>query len=257
VGIQDGGIERWVRATGQAVFGEIDGQPCATRFLGTIVDISDRKEAEEQIQASLAEKVVLLQEIHHRVKNNLQILISLLNLQSRYVESPLAVQTLQECQNRVKSMALIHEQLYQTENFAKVDLAKYIYKLIANLKNSYKSHTSIEWKVNIAPISLDLDEAISCGLIVNELISNSLKYAFPMKDRGEIQINFYQLDENYLSLSVKDNGIGIGSNIDLDNTKTLGLKLIKSLTGQLRGTVVINRDMGTEFQITFQKNRRS
>jgi len=247
------GTVRWIAARGRA-FNQHEPD---YRFIGTVLDITDRKLAQEQIQASLEEKVVLLKEIHHRVKNNLQIISSLLSLQSSYIEEPQTQAILQECQNRVSSMALIHEQLYESENFAKIDFAEYIHNLIANLSSSYETYECIiEWKINIDNIFLDLDEAIPCALIINELVSNSLKYAFPKRDRGEIIINFRQLDENSLCLTIKDNGIGIPQDLDLDNTNTLGLQLVKALTEQLQGNLVLNRNQGTEFKILFEEQNK-
>ncbi len=224
------GTVHWLAARGRAFFNQ-NQQPY--RFIGTVVDISDRKLAEEQIQAALTEKVVLLKEIHHRVKNNLQIVTSLLSLQSSRLDNPQTQKILQECQNRVSSMALIHEQLYQSEDLAKIDFAAYIQNLIANLCSSYDIYNSaIQVKTNIDDIYLSIDTAIPCGLAVNELFSNSLKHAFPLGRKGEINIDFHLEADNYFHLTVRDNGVGIPPELNIDKTTSLGLQLVKALTRQ-------------------------
>lgn len=238
----------WVEAQGQVLYQ--NQKPY--RFIGTVLDISDRILAAEQSQAALEEKVVLLKEIHHRVKNNLQIVTSLLNLQSSRLEDAATQNILQECQNRVNSMALIHEQLYQSEDLAKIDLAQYVKNLIANLCNSYDIYNSaIQVKTAIDEIFLNIDTAIPCGLMLNELISNALKHAFPGNRKGEININLH-LENNYVNLTVKDDGIGISPDLDIDKTTSLGLQLVKALTRQLQGTLTLKRDNETEFIIVFK-----
>ncbi|GFE69918.1 PAS domain S-box protein [Chroococcus sp. FPU101] len=217
-------------------------------------EIAERKRAEEQIKTSLKEKEVLLQEIHHRVKNNLQVICSLLNLQSRSIKDETAYQILKESQNRVRAMALIHEKLYQSQDLSRINFAEYIHYLATNLFRSYGINTSIiTLKTEISPrILLDVDEALSCGLIVNELISNSLKYAFPENQLGEITVKIQFLEQEGLVLLIGDNGIGLPSDFDLDNPKTLGLKLVKSWIAQSRGTLKINSiSQGIQFKITF------
>ncbi len=241
------GTLSWLLSMGQVLYQNRQ----AYRFIGTVVDMSDRKLAEEQIQASLTEKVVLLKEIHHRVKNNLQIVTSLLSLQSSRLEDPKTQNILQECQNRVSSMALIHEQLYQSEDLAKIDLAQYVQNLVANLCNSYDIYNSaIQVKTAIDEIYLNIDTAIPCGLMLNELISNALKHAFPGNRKGEINISL-RLENNYVNLTVSDDGIGISPDLDIDKTTSLGLQLVKALTRQLQGTLTLKRDIKTEFVIIF------
>ncbi|ACK64526.1 signal transduction histidine kinase [Rippkaea orientalis PCC 8801] len=220
-------------------------------ILGYLVDISDRKEAEQKIAASLQEKEVLLREIHHRVKNNLQVICSLLNLQSRSVQDGSIKELLQESRNRVRSMSLVHEKLYRSENIASINLADYINDLVNNLLNSYKTiSTKITLKANIDPrISLNIDAAVPCGLIVNELISNAYKYAFSIGDQGEILLKAMINNNQELVLTVTDNGKGLPKDFDLDQVKTLGLQLVKSLTNQLRGKITINSKGGTQFEI--------
>lgn len=222
-------------------------------------EITERKQAEEalrqseeQIKASLQEKEVLLKEIHHRVKNNMQVICSLLNLQSGSIEDSQTLELLQEAQNRVASMALVHEQLYQSEDLARIDFAEYIQNLAANLLSSYDVNSdAIALKINVEHIHLSVDAAIPCGLIINELVANSLKYAFPSGKSGEIRIALHSDNNNQLLLSVSDNGIGLPSDFDIQNTETLGLQLVTALTGQLSGSIELNRNLGTEFKITF------
>lgn len=251
--LQLDGTIRWLEAQGRV----LKQNQQAYRFIGTVLDITERKLAQEQIQAALTEKVVLLKEIHHRVKNNLQIVTSLLNLQSSRLQEPHIQKILQECQNRVSSMALIHEQLYQSEDLAKIDFANYVHNLVNNLCSSYDIYNSaIQIKMSIDDIYLSIDTAIPCGLILNELVSNALKYAFPLQQKGEIKIDFDLKTDNYLQLSVKDNGIGISPELDIDKTTSLGLQLVKALTRQLQGTLVLNRDMGCDFQLVFENKLR-
>lgn len=238
----------WIAAQGRAFFNQ-DQQ--AYRFIGTVVDISSQKLAEEKLKAGLQEKVVLLKEIHHRVKNNLQIISSLLNLQSDYLDDPRTLELLKSGQNRVASMALLHEQLYQSEDFAKIDFAQYLRNLVTNLFSSYNVSQRINLKITTDEIHLGIDEAVPCGLIINEIISNSLKYAFPSDRLGEVNINLTLTKNNLVILLIGDNGIGIPHNIDIKNTETLGLKLVRALTNQLGGDWEIHRETGTQFKITF------
>jgi len=244
----DGSI-RWMANTGR-VSCDVAGQ--AIRVSGVLRDITEQKHISDQIQASLAEKEVLLKEIHHRVKNNLQIISSLLSLQSGYIEDQQTLGILKTGENRVASMALIHEQLYQSEDLAKIDLVDYIQNLVANLFSSYDVNSQqINLHLNIGNILLCLDVAIPCGLIINELISNSLKHAFPNSKKGNIYIEMYTINEQYC-LNIRDDGVGLPQYIDPNNTDSLGLQIVAALTQQLEGSLKINSNNGTEFQIKFQ-----
>lgn len=229
------------------------GQP--KEILGYLVDISDRKQAENKIADSLREKEVLLREIHHRVKNNLQVICSLLNLQLRSLSDPTTRELLRESQNRVRSMALIHEKLYQSKNIASINLAEYINDLGNNLLSSYQIRpVQITLVTEIdSTIYLDVDTAVPCGLILNELISNACKYAFEPETKGEIFIKAIKNENQELVLIVADNGKGLSQDIGLDNIKTLGLQLVKSLTNQLRGKIIIKRNDGTQFYLTLTR----
>lgn len=243
----DGSI-RWLAGKGQ-VFCDETGS--AMRMVGISVDITDRKQAAEQITASLKEKEVLLQEIHHRVKNNMQVICSLLNL-SGAVEESKTLELLQKAQNRVASMALVHEQLYQSKDLARIDFAEYIQNLVCNLFSSYDvGSDQVALKINVDNVLVGINAAIPCGLIINELVSNSLKYAFPSKEKGEVCIDLYLENNNYFALIVSDDGIGLPVDVDFQNTKSLGLRLVAALTKQLSGTLLIKRNIGTKFKITF------
>jgi PAS domain S-box-containing protein len=196
--------KRYLRKNGEVMWGNLtltvlrdqDGKPGFC--LGMIEDITERKHAEDQIKASLQEKETLLKEIHHRVKNNLQIISSLLRLQSRQLQDQQAIALFQESQNRVQAMALIHEKLYQSSNLAQIDFQEYIKTLVQALFRSYDAHRhGVTFKCNVEPVSLALDTAIPCGLIINELVSNSLKYAFPETLGGEICISLQSLEHRF------------------------------------------------------------
>ncbi len=239
----------WVDTT-IVPFLNAEGKPY--QYVAIRSDVTERKRAEEQIKVSLKEKEVLLKEIHHRVKNNLQIISSLLNLQAGYIEDEKTLEIYKAGENRVASMAMIHEQLYLSEDLARIDFAEYIENLAANLLNSYNVDAeAIALKINVDNVNLELDAAIPCGLIINELISNSLKYAFPAGKKGEICVELHQGNDNRSTLTVSDNGIGFPKDLDFHNTASLGLQIVTALTNQLEGIIELNRDRGTEFKIIF------
>ncbi|MEA5582557.1 PAS domain S-box protein [Nodularia harveyana UHCC-0300] len=221
-------------------------------------DITEQKQADEKIKTSLKEKEVLLQEIHHRVKNNLGIVSGLLQMQCRRIEDTQAKAILKDSQNRIASIALVHEKMYRSEELADIDFAEYIPDLTTHLFDSYNvSSNRIQLNIQVDHASLDIETAIPCGLIINELVSNALKYAFPDDNFGEIQVNFYQESPGKLTLIIRDNGIGLPAEFDHHKTKTLGLTLVHGLVKQLRGNLKINFDQGTEFKITFTNNQTS
>lgn len=246
--LPDGTI-RWIESKYQ-VFSNSTGEPI--RMSGVNLDITHRKEAEIKIQASLREKDILLQEIHHRVKNNLQVISSLLDLQSHHINDPEVLELFQESQNRVKSMALVHEKLYQSRDFARINFAEYIENLTNYLFQVYAVHSHmIAIQLDIENLHLTIDTAIPCGLILSELVSNGIKYAFPDGRAGTIKIALHSQPDNRYTLIVRDNGIGVPDDLDLKRTKSLGLQLVTILTEQLEGTLEINSDCGTEFKICF------
>ncbi|MFB2922152.1 PAS domain S-box protein [Aerosakkonema funiforme] len=214
-----------------------------------------RQQAQEQIQASLKEKEVLLKEIHHRVKNNLQVISSLLGLQYRTIQDKQTIDIFQESQNRVRSMALIHENLYRSKELSKIDFAEYIRGLTINLFRSYQTNSNnVTLITEIGQnIFLDVDTAVPCGLIINEIVSNSLKYAFPKEEKGKIYIKLNPVDEHHLQMIVSDDGVGLPANFDLKNSNSLGIKLVNGLVNQLRGKLDLKIGKGTEFKITFAK----
>jgi len=219
-------------------------------------DITEKKLAEEKIKQSLDEKEVLLKEVHHRVKNNLQVISSILNLQSSYVKDQGTLNILKESQNRIKSMAFIHESLYQTKDFSSINFSEYVVNLANNLMHSYSNfENEIKLNLDIQNVFLNLDLAIPCGLIINEIVSNALKYAFVEKSQdGEISITMKSDGEN-LSLLIGDNGIGLPKEIDYRNTESLGLQLVVTLTDQLNGEITLDTTKGTKYTIIFNQNQ--
>jgi len=220
-------------------------------------DISERKRMDKKLKASLKEKEVLLKEIHHRVKNNLQVISSLLNLQSQHIKGKKNIEMFQESQNRVRSMALIHEKLYQSLDLARISFREYINSLVNGLFRSYKTSLGqIALNLDIEDVALEVGNAIPCGLIINELVSNALKYAFPKGKEGEIKIGLHSLNKKDLELLVRDNGVGMPKDLDLKQSKSLGLHLVSILAeDQLHGEIKLNRDKGTEFRITLRDVR--
>src|SRR4051812_17178065 len=219
-------------------------------------DIARRKRAEEQLQASLEEKEALLREVHHRVKNNLQLISSLLNLQAARIAEPAVAELFAESRNRVRSMALVHENLYRAGNFARISMATHIQNLCAHLTRAYGMNTRrIELAIRIGDVQLDLDRAVPCGLIVNELVSNALKHAFPDGRAGRLCVELQPFGDQQHVLVVGDNGVGLPPDLDDHRADSLGLQLVDDLTQQLHGTIVVNRDGGTTFTITFDTDR--
>ncbi len=216
-------------------------------------DVTDRKKAENQIRESLKEKEVLLGEIHHRVKNNLQVIYSLLSIQTEYVKQKKYCNILKDCQNQILSMAQVHEKLYRSKNLSEININEYITDLAGDLFASYKvNRNRIKLNVQIEQISFGIDTAIHCGLLINELLSNALKHAFPDERMGSITIRLIAMGKNEYELIVSDNGIGLPKQIDINQAETFGLQLVQLLAeGKLKGTLKQNPVKGTEFQIHF------
>lgn len=233
-----------------------DNQNKPDYFVTVTEDITERKIAEQKLKASLKEKEVLLKEVHHRVKNNLQVISSILNLQSSYVKDQKTLEMLNESQNRIKSMAFIHESLYQTKDFANINFSDYIVNLSKNLVHSYRVYGDlVEMQYEVEEVLLNLDQAIPCGLIINELVSNALKYAFPEQRRGTIKLELSEQDK-WVTLVVSDNGIGLPSDFDYLDTETLGLQLVTTLIKQLSGEISLVTESGTRFEITFKQQNK-
>ncbi len=218
-------------------------------------DITEIKRTEGQIKASLKEKEVLLREIHHRVKNNMQLIISLLRLQADKIEDKKYADMFKDSQDRIKTMSLIHEKLYQTKDFANINFGEHIKSLVDGLFVSHGVDTNkVKLNIDIKDVSIDLENAIPCGLIINELVSNSLKYAFPQGREGKISIDLRPFNEDELELTVRDDGVGISEDLDIEKTDTMGLTLVKVLAGhQLNGKIDLDRTEGTQFNIKFKR----
>jgi len=218
---------------------------------GIAHDITQKKLIEIQLTNSLKEKETLLKEVHHRVKNNMQLISSILSLQSSYVKDEHILEVLKESRNRIASMASIHEQLYRTTNLSNICFSSYVRELVESLVNTYELlDTSVELVFLLDEVFLSLNHAIPCGLILNELISNSLKYAFEGRKAGKIEI-YLSSELEKVSLSLKDDGVGIPENIMVDNTDTLGLQLVSTLVEQMEGDLQLERVNGTKFIISF------
>lgn len=222
--------------------------------IGILRDISERKKAHEKLQASLREKDVLLRELHHRVKNNLQIITSLLRLQSRYVQDPHVLNVLKDSQSRIKSIALLHEKFYRSEDLANVKFGDYIRNLINDLYRNYGVDKSrINLKLDLENVFLPIDKAIPASLVINELVSNSLKYAFPEGKEGTIEVKFKSKGKE-VEIVIKDNGIGFGKDVEFDSPSTFGFRLVRMLVkDQLKGAITLNKKNGTEFRISFRR----
>jgi PAS domain S-box-containing protein len=218
------------------------------------LDITARKQAETALRASLAEKVALLKEVHHRVKNNLQIVSSLLSLQASQVQEPRALAVLRDTRNRVRSMALIHETLYRSENLARVNFTNYVNNLCTHLMSAYGAEAArLQLAQRVAPVALTLDQAVPCGLIINELISNALKHAFPAGRAGQITVELRDEPNDHTLLCVADNGVGLPDGLEIRQLETMGLQLVFKLVEQLDGALEVDRTGGTAFRIIFPK----
>ena len=215
----------------------------------------ERRLVQDNLRASLKEKELLLKEIHHRVKNNLQVVSSLLYLQAKYLKDKEAMSMFIESQNRIRSMSLVHEKLYRSKNLAQIDFSGYIKDLVKSLFRSYSINVNrIKLKMNVRKAVLDIDTAIPCGLILNELVSNALKHAFPENSSGEIQVMFKSTGSGKFELSVSDNGIGLPDHFKIVEPSSLGMRLIETLVDQIRGKLEIEKNDGTVIKISFQKN---
>ncbi|MEW6113015.1 MAG: PAS domain S-box protein [Thermodesulfobacteriota bacterium] len=249
---------KWILSRARVVERNQDGR--AVRFVGVIQDITDRKLAEEKIRTALEEKEILLRELHHRVKNNLQVVSSLLRLQSRHIGDEHSLEMLKETQSRVVSMALVHEVLYQSKNLERIEVSRYIQHLVRSLFNLYGAgRDRIMLNIDVARIYCGIDTAIPFGLIVNELVTNALKHAFPGDRTGEVLVGLRAVGPEEYLLAVRDDGVGVPETVDFRNSPSLGLRLVITFVSQLRGQIELNRDHGTEFLIRFREvtsNRR-
>ena len=246
--------------------GEVQGVFAAAR------DITERKNAENELRRirdeleirvrertselmkSLAEKELLIKEVHHRVKNNLQIVSSMFELQSTYMKDKKAIIAFMEGRNRVATMALIHEKLYNSGDLSRIRFAEYIEELTSNIFASYGVNSEkIRLNINVGDVFFDINTAIPCGLIINELVSNSIKHAFTDRNNGEINIELHPENNDKYLLTINDNGRGFPPDLDFQKSDTLGLKLVITLTNQLNGTIELDRTAGTKFTIMFSE----
>jgi PAS domain S-box-containing protein len=245
---QPGGDVTWREIFLNPIFDDVEN---VVEVSAIAHDITDKKLTEEHVRQSLKEKEVLLKEVHHRVKNNLQVISSILNLQSSYVRDKRVLEILLESQNRIKSMAFVHESLYQTKDFSNISFQEYVGNISRNLVHSY---AALEYapvlQLDLDSVQLHLDTAIPCGLIINELLSNALKYAFPDGRQGKIDVAVKQ-KKDLILISISDNGVGLPENLDFRNTESLGLQLVVSLVEQINGKIKADTKKGTKFTIEF------
>jgi PAS domain S-box-containing protein len=221
---------------------------------GIAHNITEKKHVQQRMEVSLKEKEILLREVHHRVKNNMQVISSILNLQSSYVSDEYALTLLKESQNRIKTMAYIHESLYQNKSFTSVNFSDYVYTLVNNIVQSYSySSEKIKLELSVEKITLSLDSSIPTGLIINELITNAIKHAFPGARQGVITLNL-RCENNFVFLELKDNGVGFAPGIDFVNSHSLGLQLVNTLIEQIEGELKFKseKDIGTEVLVIFR-----
>lgn len=226
-----------------------------TMILASVVDITERKQQEESLKSALKEKEVLLSEIHHRVKNNLQIIDSLIGLQSENMTSDNVLAAFKESQNRVRSIAMIHQILYESHDFSEVEIATVISGLVDNLIQSYGTDLrQIAMDLDLAKVQLPIDKSIPLGLIVNELVTNTLKHAFPHGRIGRLNIILKMAEAGTITLIIEDTGVGIAEDFNIEESSSLGLHLVQTLVDQLGGSLNIQRKDPTRFHIVFSEN---
>lgn len=220
--------------------------------LSVILDLSERKQAEKRIQDALTQKDLLLREVHHRVKNNLQVIHSLLDLQVLKLDDHDVIGVLRDSQNRIRSMSLIHQTLYQSSNFARVDFQRFLDELVPSLIESYRSVVGqVSIDINAHEVKLPINEAIPCGLVINELVSNALKHGFAHAQQGSIRVTVLATEDNMVEISVSNDGHPIPPDLDFARSATLGFQLVRLLTRQLNGTLDIQRAGPTRIALRF------
>jgi PAS domain S-box-containing protein len=257
----EGAVYECIARDGTRLMAEISASPIivgneVVEVVNVARDITARVRAEKALKASVEEKELLLKEVHHRVKNNMQIISSLLSLQSRAVESPMLRAQLDDSQNRIRTMALVHERLYRSEDLSSIELSSYLRDLMSNLLQTHLEQCEpVSFSFGMEPLSVDIDTAIPCGLIVNELITNSLKHAFKGEKERHLSLEGCRDEGGIYQIAVRDNGVGISPQNMPPNIRTLGLKLITSLTKQLKGTFSLQSQDGTSAVLSFAIDR--
>ncbi len=252
--------QTYVRSDGRLISANVtvslvrDANGNPNYFVAVFEDVTERKENDRRLQESLKEKEVLLKEVHHRVKNNMQVISSILNLQSSYIDDEKALNILRESQDRIKSMSFVHESLYQSDTLSEVNFAEYIRNIATNLYHSYgRPQGGINLEFELEPVYINLDTSIPCGLVINELVSNALKYAFIGRSSGRICIHLARVSEEQLTLIVEDDGVGLPEGFDVESSESLGLQLVSALTMQLGGHMEVAGNNGTRFTLKFKE----
>lgn len=252
--------QTYVRSDGRLITANVtvslvcDSNGTPNYFVAVFEDITERRENDRRLQDSLKEKEVLLKEVHHRVKNNMQVISSILNLQSSYIDDEKALSILRESQDRIKSMSFVHESLYQSETLSEVNFAEYIRNIATNLYHSYgRPQGGIDLQFHLEPVFINLDTSIPCGLVINELVSNALKYAFVGRERGTIGIHLSRVNDDILRMKVEDDGVGLPKDFDVETADSLGLQLVTTLATQVSGKLSVERNGGTKYTLDFKE----
>jgi PAS domain S-box-containing protein len=243
--IQEDGTPAWYVTYGRAM--ATGGS--SPQIVGILVDINEQKRSEEVLRTSLNEKEILLKEVHHRVKNNMQVISSLLSLQSNHVRDPFDAELFHESQMRVKSMAIVHERLYRSPDLSSIEFGEYVQAIVKELLHSYR-RPGVQFKTSIDKIRFGVDTAIPCGLLINELVTNSIKHAFPDDRQGTVEISATR-ESGRINLSVADDGVGLPDTMDFTSEDTLGVTIIRALTDQIDGMLTVDRVGGTRITISF------
>lgn len=247
----------WIRKDGTTIYVRENARAIRNAagkiiyYDGTFEEITEKKKEENRIENDLKEKILLLKEVHHRVKNNLQIICSLLNLQSYQIHDQQAKDAFQYSKNRIYSMALVHEQLYRSDDFSHIQMNSYIDTLIRELDKAYHISSRVKISKSIEHIELSIDYAIPCGLILNELLTNAIKHAFPDEQHGKIQITFKKIDDQRYEICIQDNGVGLPESMDIESSQSLGLHMVKVLIQQIGGELTVTKRPGATFRIRF------
>ncbi|NIR25425.1 MAG: PAS domain S-box protein, partial [Gammaproteobacteria bacterium] len=247
IATQDGAV-KWVEDITQ-IRRAADGS--ITHYQGIVFDITDKVEADAEIKRSLREKEVLLREIHHRVKNNMAVVSSLMSLQARFVDDKRYTDMFREGQNRIRAMALVHEQLYRTEDFGSINVRAYVDSLVRNVQSAHTMDVNVPVRTDVDSIHLEIDNLVPLGLIMNELLSNAFKYAFTGIEKPDLSLQLKKTGDHNIILTISDNGNGLPEGFDINTSKGLGLQLVSMLTTQIRGRLEVSSDKGATFRITF------